>query len=208
LIGGTQVQVTDASGIVVLAPLAAGTRTISVKGGGSDASFSVKVTDKQLREVAIAVQGAEAKVMLNVDYKTTHVAELSPSSSASEVAAALSKSDGVVFFKGGLYTGDINLAGSRVTLFGEGALGGKVELRGNVKVSGSDSRIRGTTITGNLEIPASGVGVSFSRVNGSVSVVGSDAKFLQNALCGTESISGSGSVVLGNSGVTPMTQCP
>ncbi len=39
-------------------------------------------------------------------------------------------------------------------------------------MSGSDSRIRDTRITGNLAGPASGLGMSFSRVDGATSMEG------------------------------------
>jgi hypothetical protein len=89
-----------------------------------------------------------------------------------QVNSVLKASDRVVFFASGHHTGDIDFAGSRVTLFGEGALGGRVVIDGNVTVSGSNSRIRGTQITGNLTISASGVGLSFSRVDGTAHLDG------------------------------------
>ena len=75
-------------------------------------------------------------------------------------------------------------------------------------VSGSDSRIRGTRITGNLTMPASGLGLSFSQVDGTTTARGSDATLLGNAICGTGTITGSGSSVVGNSGIAPVAQCP
>lgn len=199
---------TDASGVAVLAPLTAGTRTVSVSGSGVGGSFTVTMANGQLREIALATAGATSEVMVNIDYKSDRVTEISPATTLSEVNAALATSDTVVFLAGGVYTGDLDFSGSRVTLFGEGVLGGQVELRGNVTVSGSDSRIRGALITGNLNMPASGVGLSFSRVNGSTSSMGSDAKLLDNALCGSETITGPGTLVVGNAGVPPLTQCP
>lgn len=199
---------TDATGVAVLAPLTAGTRTISVAGASAGGNFTVSLASGQLREIAIATEGTAAQIMVNLDYKSDRVTEILPSTSISDVNAALAVSDTVVFVRGGVYSGDIDFSGSRVTLFGEGILGGQVELRGNVKVSGSDSRIRGALITGDLTMPASGLGLSFSRVNGSTSSTGSDATFLGSALCGSDSLSGSGSLVVGNAGVPPLTQCP
>ena len=86
--------------------------------------------------------------------------------------------------------------------------GMQVIVQGNVTVSGSNSRIRGTLITGSLTMPASGAGLSFSRVNGATSSDGSDATFLDNDLCGGASITGSGSIVVGNAGAAPIAQCP
>lgn len=198
----------DAQGIAVLAPLTAGPRTISVSGTGVGGGFDVTMAEGQLREVAIATEGTTAQVMVDLDYKSDRVTEISPTTSLADVNSALAVSDTVVFFRGGVYSGDLDFSGSRVTLFGEGALGGKVEIRGNVTVSGSDSRIRGTLITGDLTMPASSAGLSFSRVEGAVTSKGSDATFLQNALCGSETITGSGTIVVGNTGAPPLAECP
>jgi hypothetical protein len=174
----------------------------------SGGTFIVAVADKTLHEVALATDNGRAQVMVDVDYKADQAFEVDPTMTNAEVNNVLSVSDRVVFFKGGSYTGDLTFGGSRVTLFGEGVLGGKVSLDGNMTVTGSDSRIRGAHITGSLSIPASGVGLSFSRVDGAVTSEGSDGMLLANALCGTETVSGSGTVVVGNRGAPPITTCP
>ena len=199
---------TSADGTAVLAPLTAGARTIAVSGTNVGGSFTVNMAAGELREVAIATSATTTEVMVEIDYKSDRVTEISPATPIADVNAALAVSDNVVFFMGGVYTGDLDFSGSRVTLFGEGALGGKVELHGNVTISGSNSRIRGTRITGNLTMPASGLGLSFSRVDGATSSQGSDATLLGNAICGSEAVSGSGSFVVGNTGMAPVAQCP
>jgi len=199
---------TDASGIAVLAPVTAGMRTITMSGSGATGSVPVMIANGALLELAVSTDATHAQLMVQVDYKTDQAVQVSPAMTNAEVNNALKVSDRVVFFAGGHYTGDIDFSGSRVTLFGEGALGGKVFLEGNLKVSGSDSRIRGTHITGNLTIPASGVGISFSRVDGTVTSMGSDGTLLANALCGTATVTGSGTVAVGNTGIAPITGCP
>lgn len=199
---------TGVDGIAVLAPVAPGTRTITVSGAVSGGTFTVTVAGQTLREVALATDAGRAQVMVNVDYKADQAFEVSPTMSNAEVNQVLAVSDRVVFFRGGNYVGDLTFAGSRVTLFGEGVLGGRVTLEGNMTVSGSDSRIRGAYITGSLTIPASKVGLSFSRVDGAVASEGSDGMLLANALCGSETVTGSGTTVVGNRGVAPITACP
>jgi hypothetical protein len=199
---------TDATGIAVLGPLTPGTRMVTLSGSGLSGSFSVTMADGELHEIALAADGAQAEIMVEIDYKSDEITELSPTMSNSAVNDALKISDTVVFFQGGTYEGDLDFSGSRVTLFGAGVLGGEVVLNGNVTVSGSDSRIRGTQITGNLTIPASGVGLSFSQVDGATQSEGSDATFLANALCGGVDLTGSGTIVLGNAGASPLTTCP
>jgi len=199
---------TGASGIAVLAPVMAGTRTITATGEGVTGSVSVMVAAGALHEVAIAASAAGTQRMLDVDYKTDQAVHLDPTMSNAQVNDALKVSDRVVFMAGGTYTGDIDFSGSRVTLFGEGVLGGRVTIDGNVTVSGSDSRIRGTEITGTFTVPASGVGLTFSHVQGATTSQASDGMYLANALCGTTMITGSGTYVLGNAGLAPTTTCP
>ncbi|HWO22749.1 MAG TPA: hypothetical protein VNO30_28510 [Kofleriaceae bacterium] len=199
---------TEADGIAVLAPLSSGIRTITISGDGIDGSFTVTMAAGALREVALAAEGGRAELMLDLDYKSDRVVEISPAMAIAQVNDALRVSDRVVFLAGGVYAGDLDFSGSRVTLFGEGVLGGTVTLQGNVTMSGSDSRIRGARITGNLTIPASGTGLSFSRVDGTTTAEGSDTTLLANALCGTDTITGSGSLAVGNAGVPPTTACP
>jgi hypothetical protein len=199
---------TGADGIAVLAPLQAGARTVTVAGGGMTGTFSVMLTAGALREVAIAQAGGQAQIMVDLDYKTDHVFEVMPAMTSAQVNDALKVSDRVVFVHGGTYAGDLDFSGSRVTLFGEGILGGSVVLQGNVTMSGSDSRIRGTHITGSLAIPASGTGVSFSRIDGAITAMGSDTTLLANALCGGATVTGSGSTIVGNAGTAPTPTCP
>lgn len=199
---------TGADGVAVLAPLTAGARTITVAGGGLDGTFTVTLTAGALREVAIAATGAQPQIMVDLDYKTDRAFEVMPTMTNAQVNDALKVSDRVVFVRGGTYAGDLDFSGSRVTLFGEGVLGGGVVLQGNLTMSGSDSRIRGTRITGNLTIPASGTGVSFSRVDGMTAAAGSDTTLLANALCGGATVTGSGSLVVGNAGAAPTPTCP
>lgn len=199
---------TGANGIAVLAPVTAGTRTVTVSGAVAGGSFTVMVADKTLREIALATDAGRAELMVNVDYKADQAFEVTPAMTNAEVNDVLKVSDRVVFFAGGTYQGDLEFAGSRITLFGEGVLGGSVILDGNITVTGSDSRIRGAEITGSLTMPASKVGLSFSRVNGAMTSQGSDGMVLASALCGTETITGSGTIVLGTTGAAPMTACP
>lgn len=199
---------TGPDGIAVLAPVMAGTRTLTVSGAVDGGTFTVTVADGTLREVALATEAGRAELMVNIDYKSDQAFEVTPTMSIDEVNTVLAVSDRVVFIRGGTYVGNLDFSGSRVTLFGEGVLGGAVVLDGDVTVTGSDSRIRGAHITGALTMPASKVGLAFSRVDGAVSAEGSDGMLVANALCGTESVTGSGTVMLGNHGAAPLTTCP
>jgi hypothetical protein len=198
---------TGAAGIAVLGPLTPGVRTITVDAEDISGSFTVELAEGELRELALASEGQRAEIMVDIDYKSARVTEIVPTMTIEEVNDTLAVSDTLVFFRSGLYEGNLDFSGSRVTLFGEGVLGGEVVLSGDIVVSGSNSRIRGTLITGSLDIPASGVGISFSRVEGDLTVEGSDATLLANAFCGAASVTGSGAIVLGNAGLDPEIQC-
>lgn len=145
--------------------------------------------------------------MVNVDYKSDQAVEVNPAMTTAEVNAILAVSDRVVFFKGGTYAGNLDFSGSRVTLFGEGVLGGKVILQGNLAVSGSDSRIRGTHVMGTFSSQASKIGFNFSRVDSTATSSGSDSMFLASSFCGDETITGSGVTVVGNLGAAPLGAC-
>jgi len=195
---------TNDEGVVVLAPVPAGDRTLSFSGIGVSGTINVSISDKDLREVAVAADGNGAEIMTSVLYPFGgSVIEVKPEMTIAEVNQALTSSQTIVFFHSGNYTGDLNFSGSNAILFGEGDRGGKVTLDGNVTVVGSANRIRGATITGNLNISGSDFGFSFGRVNGQISVTASDVTFLLNEFCNTVTVDGSGFTALGNKGMSP-----
>lgn len=196
---------TDADGVRVLAPVEAGSRTVSVSGDGDAGEVTVGIEEQDLRELAVALDAGGATLMANVRYAFgDRVIEVTPSMSVADVNDALAESNTIVFFRAGTYTGDLSFSGSDVTLFGEGASGGRVTLDGNVEVSGSRNRIRGARITGDLSVPGSNFGFSFSSVEGAFTLDGSNAVLINNAFCGTIDASGSGTTALGNEGMAPL----
>lgn len=202
---GASVQLTDADGVAVLAPVEPGDKAMSLSDGTVSGEVTVSIADQELREVAIALDGNGAAVMANNDYAFDgQVVEITPSTPLSEVNAALSMSSVIVFFRGGTYTGDLEFSGSRVTLFGEGESGGEVTLNGNVTIDGSSNRIRGVRVTGDLSVPGSNAGISFSRVDGAFTLEGSGAVLLNNAFCGSANVAGSNPILLGNAGLPPI----
>jgi len=198
---------TDANGVVVLTPVIGGSKVLALTGGGSSGQLTVSIAERDLRELAVALGSTTASLMANVQYGFGGtVVEVTPAMSLAEVNTQLARSNIIVFFRAGSYTGNLNFSGSSVTLFGEGAQGGSVTLSGNVQVTGSLNRIRGARITGTLTVPGSDFGMSFSRVQGAVSISGSDATLLNNAFCTVPTITGSGTTALGNAGMAPIAQ--
>lgn len=196
---------TDGGGVVVLAPVAEGTRSVSFDDGSNSGNVSLDITAQDLLEVAVALDAGGAAEMANVEYAFGGtVVTITPNMSIDDVNDALGQSNIIVLVEGGVYTGNVEFSGSNVTLFGEGAEGGNVTIDGNVVVSGSQNRLRGVRITGDLSVPGSNAGVSFSSVVGSLTVDGSDTRLLSNAFCGGTTIIGGGLLALGNAGMDPI----
>lgn len=204
-VAGGPSATTNSSGVAVLAPLTAGTKTLALSGGGDSGQLSLAIDDRDLREVAVALTSQGASQMANVHYAFGgQVVQVTPTTSSDDVNAALANSNVIVFFRSGTYTSNLTISGSNVTLYGEGPQGGTVVLSGNVNVTGSSNRIRGARIGGGLDVPGSGFGMSFSRVDGALNVGGSGAVFLQNRFCGTVTVTGSNITALGNAGMDPL----
>jgi hypothetical protein len=196
---------TGASGDLALAPVPTGARAVSFSAGASTGQLSLDMAQGDLREIAVALDGAGASTMADIRYIFGGtVVEITPAMSIAQVNTELARSNLIVFLRAGSYTGDLNFSGSNVTLFGEGAQGGTVVINGNVTVSGSGNRFRGARINGNLAVPGSGAGISYSRVEGTLTVDGSNAVLLNNAFCGTVAVTGSGALALGNAGLSPI----
>ncbi len=197
--------VTGTGGVAVLADVTPGTRTITVSEGGDTGDVVVSIADGDLREVAVALDGSGAAIMANLLYELSgQVTEVNPLMTEGQVNDALSQSNTIVFFRGGVYSGNLQFSGSNLTLFGEGATGGQVTISGNVVVDGSNNRFRGALVTGDLSVPGSDAGVSFGRVNGTFGLSGSSGMLLQNAYCAAASVTGSNPTVLGNAGLAPV----
>ncbi|MDQ3263139.1 MAG: hypothetical protein M3Y59_05690 [Myxococcota bacterium] len=199
---GTEDFVTGASGIAVFGGLDGGVTALEIGQG----SLPLTLVEGELRELAVASSGSSLQPMADVryDFNGTEVVELDAGMSITAVNAALNGSNRIVLVRGGTYQGDLVFNGSNVTLFGEGASGGRVTLDGNVEVNGSGNRIRGARITGDLLVDGSGFALTFSRVEGATTVTGSDNVLLHNRLCGTTAISGGNLTVLENAGLPPL----
>ncbi len=197
---------TGTDGVSVFASVDTATHSVSLDDGeGNAGDLSLSIAERDLREVAVALDGGGAAEMANVRYEFGgEVVEITSDMSLSEVNEALSESNRIVLVRGGTYTGDIDFSGSNVTLFGEGAEGGNVTIDGDVTVSGSGNRLRGARVTGALVVPGSDAGISFSSVQDSLYVDGSDAVLINNSFCGSITIDGSGTVALGNAGMAPV----
>jgi hypothetical protein len=117
---------------------------VSLSAGTSTGQPGLDMAEGDLREIAVALDGAGAGSMANIRYLFGGtVVEITPTMTIAQVNAELARSNLIVFLRAGTFAGDLNFSGSNVTLFGEGAQGGSVVINGNVTVSGSGNRIRG-----------------------------------------------------------------
>lgn len=196
---------TDANGVAVLRAVPAGTRTMTLEGGGNTGQVQLTIAEKDLQEVAIALTSTGAALMARVVYAFGgDVVEIAAGTPVPEVNTALTGSDLIVFVRGGTYAGDLEFRGNNVTLFGQGSLGGQVTLDGNVTVFGDGNRIRGARVTGDLDVPGLSAGMSFSRVVGALDLPATGAVLLHNAFCGANTITADDAALLGNAGLAPI----
>ena len=94
---------TDASGIAVLAQITPGTRTLTLSGGGESGQIMVSIAQADLREVSVALDSSGAAVMSNLLYAFGgQVIEFTPATPLADVNNALSQSNSIVFFHGGI----------------------------------------------------------------------------------------------------------
>jgi hypothetical protein len=207
--GGTSVA-TESAGIGVLGSVDHGDVVLRFRSDGLDANLEQNIRERDLVELAVSLTESGAQEMARVVYRFgSEVIELDQEATVDDVNDALSASNRIVLLTGGSYTGDLELSGSSVTLFGAGVLGGRVTIEGSVTVSGSGNRIRGTRIVGDLDMSGSDAGLSFSTIEGEALVSGSDSVLLENTFCGGVDISGGGTTVLGNAGLAPVeAACP
>lgn len=204
ILGGPSVT-TGAGGVGVLAEVSSGTQVLSASSQEGSGELTLGIAERDLREVAVALDDSGAAVMADVLYAFGgRVIVVLPTMTEAEVNAALAESNLIVLFRSGTYSGNLQFAGNGVTLFGEGPQGGLVTIDGSVVVTGDGNRVRGTRITGDLSVPGINSAVSFSSVVGSLTVTGDDAVLLNNEFCGSVTMPAPNVLVLGNAGLDPI----
>jgi len=208
--GGSRSATTGDEGIAVLGSVDHGAVPLRFRFDSIDEDLTQSIKEGDLVELAVSLSPDGAFEMARVVYEFgAEVVELNEDNTLDEVNDALSASDRIVLLTDGIYSGDLELSGSNVTLFGAGVTGGRVTIDGKVTISGSGNRIRGAYIMGDLDVSGSDAGVSFSVIDGSSSLSGSDSVLLHNTFCGDVQISGSSTGVLGNAGIDPIQAvCP
>jgi hypothetical protein len=133
---------------------------------------------------------------------------IDPGTAIADIELELETDDAVVVLRPGVYTGDLEIRGGRVLLFGEGFSESSVVIAGSVSALGEAVRLRGLTIEGNVTSAGNNFGMSFSEVRGSASITGNGGAFLRNVFCGQVSIPTDNAALLDNYGLEPLTSLP
>jgi hypothetical protein len=131
-----------------------------------------------------------------------------PDTSITDIEAELEVDDAVVVLRPGIYSGDIEIRGRGVLLFGEGFSTSNVVIDGSIAALGEAVRLRGLTVEGDVTAAGNGFGMSFMEVRGSASITGNGGAFLRNVFCGQVNIPTSSAALLDNYGLEPLTSLP
>jgi hypothetical protein len=133
---------------------------------------------------------------------------IEPGTSITDVEAELEVDDAVVVLRPGIYTGDLEIRGRGVLLFGEGFSESSVVIEGSIAALGEAVRLRGLTVEGNVTSAGNNFGMSFMEVRGSASITGNGGAFLRNVFCGQVSIPTDSAALLDNYGLEPLMSLP
>lgn len=131
-----------------------------------------------------------------------------PTDPLATIAAKLEEDNVVVVLGPGVYKGNLALKGRGIVVFGEGWTKNEVVVEGSITIEGGDVRVRGVTITGDLNAKGNNFGISFSIVRGNTSITGNGGVFLRNVFCKSATVPSSDASLLDNYGVAPLTTLP
>jgi hypothetical protein len=197
---------TDATGLTVIDDgLAKGALSLAFSKGPS-LPFTI-VEDGDVYDLAVAYDGSTVSAFDNFPIRYAvggQILEFDSSSDPALVTDALATDGNIVFFKQGSFESDLLIQGSNVVFFGEGFTKGQVEIRGSVEVKGTNVKIRGFDIAGNITVAGNGFGMSFTLVRGTTAITGNAAAFLRNAFCGAVTVPSSNASLLDNDGLDPL----
>lgn len=108
--------------------------------------------------------------------------------------------------------GDITIESERITLYGNGV--DKTIIDGDVSVTGNNSRIRGVTITGDVDysINANGSAISFCKIYGNLTVNANNYSASNCKVFGDVNINGNGALLMnigvqGAWNINPSAEC-
>ncbi len=200
---------TDATGLAVITDVAAGDAELVFD--GSVALPLTILSNGDVYDLAVAYGGGDVAAYPNFAIRYGiggDIVVFASDADPTDVAQALSTNGNIVFFRNGVYRGDLLITGDDVIFFGEGFTERQVVIDGNVEVRGTGVRIRGFTITGDLTVFGNDFGMAFSVVRGRADILGNAVAFLRNALCGEVTVPSSNATLLDNEGMAPLPNPP
>jgi hypothetical protein len=186
-------------------PLVTGTSDLII-GTAAPLPFTVPSAG-DVYDLAVAYDGATATPFPNFPIRYGvggSIVVFDSRASPAAVAEALSTDGNIVFFRNGRFVGDLNISGSDVILFGEDLTGREAVIDGSVTVNGTGVRIRGFTITGNVNVPGNDFGMAFATVHGTTHLNGNGIALLRNVLCGAATVPSGNASLLDNAGPVPI----
>lgn len=181
--------------------------------GAAPALAHTVLAEGDLYDAAIGYDGSGSAFFDNtpIRYAVGHSSGAffyDPDDDFGAINARLEEDDVVVVLNPGIYTGSLDIRGTRVVLFGQGWGERAVVIDGSVVANGGDVRLRGLTITGDLTSNGNNFGISFSVVEGATDIKGNGGAFLRNVFCGSATVPSSNATLLDNYGVEPIMAPP
>jgi hypothetical protein len=206
-------DVTNASGIAVVGA-EVGLTALRISDADAPPELTLDVLAAgDVYDAAVAYEGAGAEYfeLTPIRYavgQSSGAIFIEPGTAITDIEAELEVDEAVVVLRPGVYTGDIEIRGRAVLLFGEGFSESSVVIEGSVAAMGEAVRLRGLTIEGNVTSAGNNFGMSFSEVRGTASITGNGGAFLRNVFCGQVSIPTDNAALLDNYGLEPLTSLP
>lgn len=195
---------------LALVPVEVGALDLGV--GGASLSLTVQAKG-DVYDAPIALNASSAAFFVNTPIRypvgdAAGPALFAAGSSMADIEAEAAKDFNIIVLQKGTYTGNLNIAGKGVIIYGEGFKDRNVMLDGSITATGEGIRLRGLNITGDLSAGGNDFGISFSKVLGNVSITGDMGAFLRNIFCGTVSMPSNPITLLDNYGIEPIKTPP
>jgi hypothetical protein len=192
---------TDDTGLAVLHDLDPGDLDL-VFDGDASLPFTI-VAEGDVYDVAVAYDGDQVGLYSGFPIRYSIGGQIIEIPIDADPTDALSEDDQIVFFEDGIHVGDLLIQGSNVIVFGEGFAEHSVVIDGNLEVRGTNVRIRGVTITGDLSVWGNQFGMSFGVVQGATQLNGQAISFLRNVFCNGANVPSSNAALYDNLGLAP-----
>ena len=197
-VGDLDAVTTDASGLAVINNIPAGPQSLIFNNGSL--SFDV-VNQGELYDMIVSYKDNVAYTVPVVRYPIGGtVTVLNP---GDNLSAAASNDNAILFLNEGVYTGDVQVSGSNVLIFGtwDPVDGPKSVIDGNLTFNGGEGRIRGLQLNKMTTVNANGFSAAFSNFF-DANIKGNSIVLLRNKFTGESvTVPSSSAVLVDNLGI-------